>query len=66
MNWDLPSIGMVLLSGSLVLVGLVIVARLAGVTVPGDTMLIMTVLVLVVIGAIVLLAADYRRERRAR
>lgn len=66
MEWDLPSIGVILLSGSLALAGVVIAARLTGVIVPGDTMLIMTVLVLVVIGAIVLLVADYRRERGSR
>ncbi|MGD9936762.1 MAG: hypothetical protein AB7S61_04730 [Methanoregulaceae archaeon] len=66
MDWDVPSIGMILLSGSLVLVGIVIAARLAGIAIPGDTVLIMTVLVLVVIGATVLVAADYRREGRGR
>ncbi|HOT94675.1 MAG TPA: hypothetical protein PK089_05755 [Methanoregulaceae archaeon] len=66
MDWNSTSIGVVLLSGSLVLVGLGIAARLAGFSLPGERLLIMTVLVLVVIGAIVLIAADYLRERGER
>ncbi len=66
MNWDLPSLGVVLLSGSIILAGLLVAARITGLTPPGGPLLLLTLLALVVMGASIVVAADYRRERRSR
>lgn len=63
MSWDLPSIGIVLLSGSMVLAGIMIAARLTDLTLPGGPLLILMLLALMVMGASILVVADYRRER---
>jgi hypothetical protein len=66
MEWDARLLGIVLLSLSIVVAGVMIVVRLFGLEPPGGPLLMITVTVLVVMGAAVLIGSEYRRDRGRR
>lgn len=63
MEWDLPSLGMLLVGGSIICAGVLIALWLFGVRLYYIPILLIALVVLVVIGAAVLIVSDYQSTR---
>lgn len=63
MEWDLQSLGIVLAGGSIICAGLLIALWLFGIWLSYIPILLITLVVLVVMGAAVLLFGDYQSTR---
>ena len=61
-DWDLTSIGLVLIGSSITVAGMIIAALLLGTQIPGAPFLLLTTAVLIVMSAAIIVYYDAKHE----
>ncbi|NMB78819.1 MAG: hypothetical protein GYA23_06960 [Methanomicrobiales archaeon] len=61
-EWDLTSVGLVLIGSSITVAGMIIAAMLLGVSLPAAPFLLLTTAILIVMSAVIIIYYDAKHE----